>query len=44
MMTQSQFKKGDVLFRQGDASDRVLRFSSGADASGAEFANPPKSY
>jgi len=25
----SQFKKGDILFRQGDVSDRVLRVSSG---------------
>lgn len=29
MTTQSRFKKGDVLFRQGDASDRVLRVSTG---------------
>ena len=29
MPTFSQFKKGDVLFRQGDASDRVLRIRSG---------------
>jgi CRP/FNR family cyclic AMP-dependent transcriptional regulator len=27
--TLSQFKKGDLLFRQGDASDRVLRVRSG---------------
>jgi hypothetical protein len=25
MNTLSQFKKGDLLFRQGDASDHVLR-------------------
>lgn len=29
MATLSHFKKGDVLFRQGDASDRVLRVRSG---------------
>jgi len=29
MATLSQFKKGDVLFRQGDASDRVLRIRTG---------------
>ena len=29
MTTQSQFKKGDVLFRQGDASDRVMRVGRG---------------
>ena len=29
MTTLSQFKKGDLLFRQGDASDRVLRVRSG---------------
>jgi CRP/FNR family transcriptional regulator, cyclic AMP receptor protein len=29
MTTLSQFKKGDVLFREGDASDRVLRVRSG---------------
>ena len=29
MTTLSQFKKGDFLFRQGDASDRVLRVRSG---------------
>jgi CRP-like cAMP-binding protein len=29
LTTLSQFKKGDVLFRQGDASDRVLRVTSG---------------
>jgi CRP/FNR family transcriptional regulator, cyclic AMP receptor protein len=29
MTTLSQFKKGDLLFRQGDASDRVLRIRSG---------------
>jgi CRP-like cAMP-binding protein len=29
LTTLSQFKKGDVLFREGDASDRVLRVTSG---------------
>ncbi|MGO8915508.1 MAG: cyclic nucleotide-binding domain-containing protein [Stellaceae bacterium] len=29
MTTLSQFKKGDILFRQGDASDRVLRVRRG---------------
>jgi CRP/FNR family transcriptional regulator, cyclic AMP receptor protein len=29
MTTQRAFKKGDTLFRQGDASDRVLRIVSG---------------
>ena len=29
MNTLSQFKKGDLLFRQGDASDHVLRVRSG---------------
>ena len=29
MTTLSQFKKGDLLLRQGDASDRVLRVRSG---------------
>ena len=29
MTTLSQYKKGDFLFRQGDASDRVLRVRSG---------------
>jgi CRP/FNR family cyclic AMP-dependent transcriptional regulator len=29
MPTFSQFKKGDVLFRQGDASDHVLQIRSG---------------
>lgn len=29
MVMPRPFKKGDVLFRQGDASDRVLRVSSG---------------
>ena len=29
MTTLSQYKEGDFLFRQGDASDRVLRVRSG---------------
>ena len=29
MTTLSNFKKGDVLFRQGDDSDHVLRVRSG---------------
>ena len=29
MTTQRRFKKGDVLFQQGDASDRVLRVGRG---------------
>jgi CRP/FNR family cyclic AMP-dependent transcriptional regulator len=29
MNTLGQFKKGDLLFRQGDASDHVLRVRSG---------------
>ena len=29
MTTLSKFKKGDLLLRQGDASDRVLRVRSG---------------
>jgi CRP/FNR family cyclic AMP-dependent transcriptional regulator len=29
MTTLSQFKKGDLLFRQGDASDRVVRVRRG---------------
>ena len=29
MTIQKQFKQGDILFRQGDASDHVMRISSG---------------
>jgi CRP-like cAMP-binding protein len=29
MTIQNQFKQGDILFRQGDASDHVLRVSNG---------------
>ena len=29
MTIQKQFKQGDILFRQGDASDHVMRISDG---------------
>lgn len=43
-MTQHiMFKAGDVLFHQGDASDRVLHVNSGEVTSRARWARTPLS-